>query len=157
MRRYELMLVLRPDTPDDQVQAVLDRATRSIAATAAARSSRSARGAAAAWPIRSATYREGSYFLIVFEAPATAVLELERGLNITEEVMRHLVTRVERPARRDRQAQSGDESDGRGVGRAAVRGRRGRARHGVHRRVGERSRALAARPLGTAGGRSQCR
>jgi len=28
MRRYELMLVLRPDVPDDRSQAVIDRTTR---------------------------------------------------------------------------------------------------------------------------------
>ena len=51
-----------------------------------------------AYPI--GAYREGSYYIVVFEAPSEAVLELERGLNITEEVMRHLVTRVERPTAR---------------------------------------------------------
>ena len=44
-------------------------------------------------------YREGSYHIVLFEAPADALAELERGLQITEEVLRHLVTRVERPAR----------------------------------------------------------
>ena len=34
MRRYELMLVLRPDTADDRVQQILDRTTRGIAAGA---------------------------------------------------------------------------------------------------------------------------
>ncbi|MDQ3937140.1 MAG: 30S ribosomal protein S6, partial [Chloroflexota bacterium] len=48
-----------------------------------------------AYPI--GQYREGSYFIVIFDAPAAALAELERGLNITEEVMRHLVTRVERP------------------------------------------------------------
>ena len=43
-------------------------------------------------------HREGSYFITVFDAPSEAVAELERGLNITEEVMRHLVTRIERPS-----------------------------------------------------------
>jgi hypothetical protein len=56
-------------------------------------------------------YREGSYFLVLFDAPPEAVLELERGLNITEEVMRHLVTRVERPAARRPQAEEGDDED----------------------------------------------
>ncbi len=41
--------------------------------------------------------REGSYFIVVFEAPSTAIEELERSLNITEEIMRHLVTHIERP------------------------------------------------------------
>jgi len=39
----------------------------------------------------------------VFEAPTTVIAELERGILITEEVLRHLVVRQERPAcaRRD--------------------------------------------------------
>lgn len=107
MRRYELMLVLNPDTPDEQVQALLDRATRSIAAAGGQIVKVSP------WGRRRLAYqigqqREGSYFLVLFDAPATAVLELERGLNITEEVMRHLVTRVERPASRRPQAESGE-------------------------------------------------
>lgn len=103
MRRYELMLVLRPDTPDDQVQAIIDRTTRAAVGDDGQIIKVSPWGRRRlAYPI--STYREGSYFLIVFEAQASAVAELERGLNITEEVMRHLVTRVERPAGRDRQA-----------------------------------------------------
>jgi small subunit ribosomal protein S6 len=104
------MLVLRPDTPDEQVQALLDRATRSIAAAGGQIVKVSP------WGRRRLAYqigqhREGSYFLVLFDAPATAVLELERGLNITEEVMRHLVTRVERPASRRLSADSGDGTD----------------------------------------------
>jgi len=64
-----------------------------------ARSSRSAPGAAAASRTPSPA-REGSYFIVVFDAPSEAIDELERSLNITEEVMRHLVTRIERPAPR---------------------------------------------------------
>ncbi len=32
MRRYELMLVIRPDVADDKSQAVIDRVTRQITA-----------------------------------------------------------------------------------------------------------------------------
>jgi small subunit ribosomal protein S6 len=110
LRRYELMLVLRPDTPDEQVQALLDRATRSIAAAGGQIVKVSPWGRRRlAYPI--GTNREGSYFLVLFDAPASAVLELERGLNITEEVMRHLVTRVERPAARRPQAETGEDID----------------------------------------------
>jgi small subunit ribosomal protein S6 len=110
MRRYELMLVLRPDTPDEQVQALLDRATRSIAAAGGQIVKVSPWGRRRlAYPI--GQYREGSYFLVLFDAPPEAVLELERGLNITEEVMRHLVTRVERPTSRRPSSEQGDIDD----------------------------------------------
>jgi small subunit ribosomal protein S6 len=47
-------------------------------------------------------YREGSYHIVLFESPAEAIVELERGLLITEEVLRHLVTRIERPLKASR-------------------------------------------------------
>ena len=46
MRRYELMLVIRPDVADDAVQAIIDRVTHSLI-TAARQITRSARGVAA--------------------------------------------------------------------------------------------------------------
>jgi len=98
MRRYELMLVLRPDAPEERVQAVLEKATRQIA---------DAGGQivkAAPWGRRRLAYqidryREGSYHILQFDAPSDAVGDLERTLLITEEVLRHLVVRVERPVR----------------------------------------------------------
>ena len=98
MRRYELMLVMRPDTPDEQVDVVVDKATRSVTTSGGQIVKRSPWGRRRlAYPI--GQHREGSYHILLFDAPATAVLELERGLNISEDVMRHLVTRVERPAK----------------------------------------------------------
>jgi len=108
MRRYELMLVLRPDVAEDRVQAVLDRSTRTISTANGQIVKVSPWGRRRlAYPI--GQYREGSYYIILFDAPADAVLELERGLNITEEVMRHLVTRVERPTAARRTEASADE------------------------------------------------
>jgi small subunit ribosomal protein S6 len=97
MRRYELMLVFRPDVPDDRVQAVLDRTTRAISGSAGQIIKVSPWGRRRlAYPI--GAYREGSYYIVLFDAPSETVSEVERALNISEEVMRHLVTRVERPA-----------------------------------------------------------
>ncbi len=114
MRRYELMLVLRPDAAEDRIQATLDRTTRGIAAAGGQIVKVSPWGRRRlAYPI--GQNREGSYYLLLFDAPSDAIAELERSLLITEEVMRHLVTRVERPAAR-RQATAptdgeADESD----------------------------------------------
>jgi ribosomal protein S6 len=86
MRRYELMLVLRPDVADDRAQAVIDRTTRQISAS-------------------------GGQIVKVapFESPAEAIIEMERSLLITEEVLRHLVTRVERPVKAARRDGAGDD------------------------------------------------
>ena len=98
MRRYELMLVLRPDVADDRAQAVIDRTTRQISAGGGQIVK------VAPWGRRRLAYqidryREGSYHIILFEAPGEAIVELEHTLLITEEVLRHLVTRVERPVK----------------------------------------------------------
>ncbi len=109
MRRYELMLVLRPDVPDDRSQAVIDRTTRQIV-TAGGQIVK-----VAPWGRRRLAYpidrqREGSYHIILFEAPAEAVAELERSLVITEELLRHLITKVERPLRAARRDGAADEA-----------------------------------------------
>ena len=106
MRRYELMLVLRPDIADDRSQAIIDRTTRQITASGGQIVK------VAPWGRRRLAYpidrhREGSYHIVIFEAPAESIAELERGLLITEELLRHLVTRVERPTKSTRR--EGDE------------------------------------------------
>jgi small subunit ribosomal protein S6 len=86
---------------------VIDRATRSVAASGGQVVKVSPWGRRRlAYPI--GQQREGSYFIVQFDAPAPAVLELERSLNITEEVMRHLITHVERPQARRASADVGD-------------------------------------------------
>ena len=111
MRRYELMLVLRPDVADDKSQALIDRTTRGIATSGGQIIK------VAPWGRRRLAYpidrhREGSYHIILFEAPPEAITELEHTLLITEEVLRHLVTRVERPVKTARaDGTEGEEDD----------------------------------------------
>lgn len=110
MRRYELMLIIRPDVPDDKGQAVIDRTTRQITAAGGQILK------VAPWGRRRLAYpidrhREGSYHIILFQAPADALVDLEHTLLITEEVIRHLVTRDERPAKPAREAGEGADED----------------------------------------------
>jgi small subunit ribosomal protein S6 len=113
MRRYELMLVLKPDVADDGNQAVIDRTTRQIVAGGGQIIK------VAPWGRRRLAYpidrfREGSYHIVQFEAPGEVIIELERSLQITEELLRHLVTRDERPvraARRDGAAPAEEEDE----------------------------------------------
>src|SRR6187399_1496958 len=112
MRRYELMLIIRPDAPDEKAAAVIDRTTRYVVASGGQIVK------VAPWGRRRLAYpidrhREGSYHIILFEAPSEAIVELEHTLLITEEVLRHLVTRVERPAKSTRAdgTEPGEEED----------------------------------------------
>jgi small subunit ribosomal protein S6 len=111
VRRYELMLVLRPDAPDERAAAVIDRTTRHVVASGGQIVKVAPWGRRRlAYPID--RYRDGSYHIVVFEAPADAIAELERSLQITEDVLRYLVTRAIKPvkARRDAAA-AGDAED----------------------------------------------
>ncbi len=110
MRRYELMLVFRPDAPDDRISAIIDRTTRQVTAAGGQIVK------VAPWGRRRLAYaidrhREGAYHIVVFESPTEAIVELERGLLITEEILRHLIVRQERPARAMRDAGAGEEGD----------------------------------------------
>jgi small subunit ribosomal protein S6 len=95
------MLVLRPDVADDKSQAVIDRTTRQITAAGGQIVK------VAPWGRRRLAYpidrhREGSYHIVLFQAPSDAISELEHSLLITEEVLRHLITRDERPVKATR-------------------------------------------------------
>ena len=112
MRRYELMLVFRPDAPDERIAAIIDRTTRQITADGGQIVK------VAPWGRRRLAYaidrhREGAYHIVVFESPTTVIAELERGLLITEELLRHLIVRQERPTRpgRDSGSDAGGDAD----------------------------------------------
>lgn len=98
MRRYELMLVLRPDAPDERIAAIVDRTTRQITADGGQIIKVAPWGRRRlAYPIE--RYREGSYHIVVFEGPPGTIAEIERSLLITEEVLRHLIVRQDRPVK----------------------------------------------------------
>ncbi len=110
VRRYELMLVLRPDAPDERASAVIDRTTRYVVASGGQIVKVAPWGRRRlAYPIE--RHREGSYHIIVFESPAEAIAELERSLQITEDVLRYLVTRTVRPVRARRDTGAAAEAE----------------------------------------------
>lgn len=94
MRRYELMLLLRPDLEDDKLQAAVEKVTRAIVNAGGSLSKVSP------WGKRRLAYeigrhRDASYFLIHFDIEPAQVREIERGMLISEEILRHLVTVLE--------------------------------------------------------------
>jgi small subunit ribosomal protein S6 len=94
MRRYELMLLLRPDLEDDKLQSAVEKVTRAIVNGGGSLSKVSPWGKRRlAYDIQN--FREASYFLIQFDIEPSAVREIERGMLISEEILRHLVTLLE--------------------------------------------------------------
>jgi small subunit ribosomal protein S6 len=88
------MLLLRPDLEDDKLQAAVEKVTRAIVNGGGSLSKVSP------WGKRRLAYdinhhREASYFLIHFDIEPSQVREIERGMLISEEILRHLVTVLE--------------------------------------------------------------
>jgi small subunit ribosomal protein S6 len=99
------MLLFRPDLEDDQLQAAVERVTRAIVNAGGSLSKISPWGKRRlAYPIQH--HRDASYFLIHFDIEPSAVRDIERGLLISEEILRHLVVVLPPRARRD-----GDEAE----------------------------------------------
>ena len=97
MRRYELMLLFRPDLEDDKLQAAVEKVTRAIVGAGGALTKVSPWGKRRlAYDIKH--FREASYFLIHFDIAPSEVRGIERGILITEEILRHLVTVLEEKA-----------------------------------------------------------
>jgi len=94
MRRYELMLLLSPDLEDDKLQAAVEKVTRAIVNAGGSLSKVSPWGKRRlAYDIK--RHRDASYFLIHFDIEPSQVREIERGMLISEEILRHLVTVLE--------------------------------------------------------------
>ena len=97
MRRYELMLLFRPDLEDDKLQAAVEKVTRAIVNAGGSLTKVSPWGKRRlAYDIKH--FREASYFLIHFDIAPGEVRGIERGILITEEILRHLVTVLEEKA-----------------------------------------------------------
>lgn len=53
------------------------------------------------WGLRTLAYkinknRKGHYTLLHFDAPATAIVEMERNIGLNEDVLRHLTVKIEK-------------------------------------------------------------
>jgi small subunit ribosomal protein S6 len=88
------MLLFRPDLEDDKLQAAVEKVTRAIVNAGGTLTKVSP------WGKRRLAYdiqhfREASYFLLHFDIAPDAIRELERGMLISEEILRHLVTVLE--------------------------------------------------------------
>ena len=95
MRRYELVAIISPQVPDDEVSDAYDRLIRKpIEGQGGSCDEVNHWGRRKlAYPI--GKHLEGSYVLTNFQIEPGATKELERGLHISEEVLRHLLIRLD--------------------------------------------------------------
>jgi len=92
LRDYEVLYIVRADLDDDKVQDAVKRVNTLIERSGGTLERLNL------WGKRKLAYevkhqKEGAYVLQDFQLDPTRVPELEAGLKITEEVLRHLVVR----------------------------------------------------------------
>ena len=92
MREYEVLFIVRADLDDDKVQDAVKRVNTLIERSGGTVERTNL------WGKRKLAYevkhqKEGSYVLQDFQLDPDRVPELEAGLKITEEVLRHLIVR----------------------------------------------------------------
>lgn len=97
MRSYELVFIVHPDVDGDDLTAVIDRVTELVKRDGGRVVQTEPWGMRRlAYPIQKRW--EGQYVLMRLELAPQGVSALERGLGLTERVMRHLVVRAEQVA-----------------------------------------------------------
>jgi small subunit ribosomal protein S6 len=94
MALYEHVLIARPDISPQQVDALIEDITRTVAEQGGKV------GKNEYWGLRNLAYRvrknrKGHYVMLNLDAPSVAVTELERRLRINEDVLRYITIRVE--------------------------------------------------------------
>ncbi|GIW08403.1 MAG: 30S ribosomal protein S6 [Dehalococcoidia bacterium] len=92
MPSYEMVYVLRPTIPDDEIDQAIERVNGVIVSRGGTIEKTDLWGRRRlAYPLKD--HREGIYVLTNFASPPQATKEIESQLRITDEVLRHLVIR----------------------------------------------------------------
>lgn len=92
MKAYELMLIIRPNLDDEAREGVLEKVRTILTADGGTIDSEEV------WGKRRLAHEidhteEGDYQVVLFHADAATVAELDRVLNITDQVLRFMVVR----------------------------------------------------------------
>lgn len=94
MRHYELLFVLRPTLTEEEAKAKVDFIKEVLEKNGAKIAAINNIGTKKlAYKIKK--FERGIYTVIYFEAPATAIFEVERIIRITEEIIKFLTVKFE--------------------------------------------------------------
>ena len=94
MRVYEELFIVKPDTPEEEVDAYIGQIKDLIV------NGKGTVDKADKWGVRKLAYRvqkynEGLYVLIQFSAPAELVKEVERRMRVTDTVIKFITVRID--------------------------------------------------------------
>ena len=99
MRVYEELFIVKPDAPDEEVDAFVEQ-LRSHLTGSGATVDKVEKWGKRRLAYRVDKYREGAYVLFQFSAGPEAVKELERRLRVADLVLKFLTVRIDQTLKR---------------------------------------------------------
>lgn len=100
---YELVMVLGPELAEEAVNSAVEKVTQFVAAKGGTMTQVEHWGLRRlAYPIK--RYSDGNYVLSRFQLEPKGAADLEATLRHTEEVIRHLLVRIDKPVIAEQQA-----------------------------------------------------
>jgi small subunit ribosomal protein S6 len=99
MRKYEIMFVIRPDLPEDEVEKVVTQ-FEGVLTGAGGKMEKIERMGKRRMAYRVQRHREGIYVLFVCEGTGDTVKEVERRFKVTDSVIRYLTVRTDEELKR---------------------------------------------------------
>lgn len=94
MREYEFTFIVRPDVEEPDLRALVDRVKDLVTNQGGEVVKVDMWGTRRlAYPIQD--MREGQYVFMILKLSPQAVTQLDRGIKLIEEILRHLVVRVD--------------------------------------------------------------
>ncbi len=98
-RTYEVMFIVRPDVADEDVDKLIAGFSTTVTSGGGAVKSVEKMGRRKlAYLVRK--FSDGNYILLVLEADGAVVLELERRLRVTEQVIKFITVRMDEEEKR---------------------------------------------------------
>ncbi len=99
MRIYEELFVVRPDITEEELDPFIEQ-IKSVITNAGGTIEKAEKWGMRKLAYRVAKYNEGQYILIVFNAKADTVKELERRLRVADMVIKFLTVRIDEKLKR---------------------------------------------------------
>jgi len=94
LTNYELIIILKPDLANEKLDAVVENIKKLISSKGGVVADIQKWGKRRlAYPVKH--FGEGIYFLLKLQAKASQNRELETNLKISEDVLRHLIVKID--------------------------------------------------------------
>lgn len=94
MRNYEMLWIISPDVTEEEMPGTIDRVTQQITDQGGTVIDNNNWGKRKlAYPIK--RFKEGNYILTTLDADPDILPEFESSLRISEDILRHLIVRLD--------------------------------------------------------------